>query len=94
MTLIVSIAGVHLEHKRLLDLTDEAVARAVTDYLVTHPRSLDGLSDVFVVTSDSSDGRSVRVVLTSLAQPTLISPVTSLFSDGVMLTAQATARVW
>lgn len=134
VTVIVSITGIHLERKRLLDLadtlalaaadamtedavyatgspgappddadpaadtgldlTDEAVAGAVADYLVAHPRALDGLSDVVVVAAESPDGRSARVVLTSLAQPALISPVTSLFSDGVTLTAQSTARVW
>lgn len=134
VTVIVSITGIHLERKRLLDLadnlalaaadaltedavysggapgappaladpttdtgidlTDEAVARAVADYLATHPRALDGLRDVVVVSAESPHGRSARVVLTSLAQPALISPVTSLFSDGVALTAQATARVW
>ena len=134
VTVIISITGVHLERKRLLDLadtlalaaadalteeavyaagapsappaltdpttdtgldlTDEAVARAVADYLATHPRVLDGLSDVVVLTAQSPDGRSARVVLTSLAQPALIGPVTSLFSDGVSLTAQATARIW
>ena len=143
VTVIVSLTGIHLERKRLLDLadnlalaaadamteeviygagvtslppggvpddaagpsndvtsdtglalTDEAVAEAVSDYLATHPRALDGLSDVVVVLAHSPDGRSAHVVLTSRAQPALISPVTSLFSDGVTLTAQSTARVW
>lgn len=134
VTVVVSLTGIHLERKRLLDLadtlalaaadamsdevvygpgasgstldaagagddtglllTDEAVAAAVADYITTHPQALDGLSDVVVMAAESPDGRSARVVLSSRAQPALISPVTSLFSDGVTLTAQATARVW
>ena len=141
VTVIVSLTGIHLERKRLLDLadnlalaaadamteeviygadagavtspapggadtgpdvtsdtglalTDDAVAEEVADYLATHPRALDGLSDVVVVLAQSPDGRSAQVVLTSRAQPALISPVTSLFSDGVTLTAQSTARAW
>lgn len=134
VTVVVSLTGIHLERKRLLDLadtlalaaadamsdeviyapgasaspldgagaggdtglvlTDEAVAAAVADYVALHPQALDGLSDVVVVAADSPDGRSARVVLSSRAQPALISPVTSLVSDGVTLTAQATARVW
>ena len=139
VTVIVSLTGIHLERKRLLDLadnlalaaadamteeviygpgatlpapgdaaspaddatfdtglalTDAAVAREVADYLATHPRALEGLSDIVVVLAQSPDGRSAQVVLTSRAQPALISPVTSLFSDGVTLTAQSTARVW
>ena len=145
VTVIVSLTGIHLERKRLLDLadnlalaaadamteeviygagagagagavtspapggaapgpdvtsdtglalTDDAVAREVADYLAMHPRALDGLSDVVVVLAQSPDGRSAQVVLTSRAQPALISPVTSLFSDGVTLTAQSTARAW
>ncbi|SDC58398.1 Putative Flp pilus-assembly TadE/G-like [Sanguibacter gelidistatuariae] len=137
VTVIVSLTGIHLERKRLIDLadnlalaaadamteesiygaigapgapnagtagpastdanlplTDDDVVRAVADYLVAHPDAMNGLSDVVVLEASSPDGRSARVVLTSLAQPALISPVTSLFSDGVTLRAQSTARVW
>ena len=134
VTVVVSLTGIHLERKRLLDLadtlalaaadamseevvyasgasgspldgagaggdtglvlTEDAVAAAVADYVTSHPQALDGLSDVVVVAADSPDGRSARVILSSRAQPALISPVTSLFSDGVTLAAQATARVW
>lgn len=132
VTVIVSLTGIHLERKRLIDLadnlalaaadsmtaesiygatgaaagladtgtdahlplTDADVARAVADYLAAHPDAAAGLSDVVVLVADSPDGRSARVVLASLAQPALISPVTSLFSDGVALSAESTARVW
>lgn len=131
VTVIVSLTGIHLERKRLIDLTDNLaiaaadamtaesvystlgapaatpavtdahlpladadVAQAVADYLTAHPDAADGLRDVVVLVADSPDGRSAHVVLTSRAQPALMSPVTSLFSDGVVLTAESTARVW
>lgn len=77
-----------------LELTDADVARAVAEHLAAHPSATDGLSDVVVLVADSPDGRSAHVVLASRAQPALLSPVTSLFSDGVALAAESTARVW
>ena len=75
-------------------LTDEGVRAAVAEYLAAHPGATSGLEAVAVVSATSPDGRTARVVLASRARPTLISPVTSLFSDGVVLTAESTARAW
>lgn len=75
-------------------LTDAGVRSAVAEHLADNPAALAGLDGVTVVSATSPDGRSARVVLASRARPTLISPVTSLFSDGVVLTAESTARAW
>lgn len=75
-------------------LTDEGVHAAVAEHLADNPAALTGLEEVTVVSATSPDGRSARVVLASRARPTLISPVTSLFSDGAVLTAESTARAW
>lgn len=126
VTVIVSLTGIQLERKRLLDLadnlaleaadsidessiygieqppgdashaplTDEGVRAAVAEYLAANPGVTAGLEAVTVVSATSPDGRTARIVLASRARPTLISPVTSLFSDGVVLTAESTARAW
>jgi hypothetical protein len=75
-----------------LVLTDDDVATAVGEYLSTHPGLLQGLGPVSVVEARSPDGRSSRVVLTAVARPTLISPVTNLFSGGVTIRAEANAQ--
>lgn len=75
-------------------LTDTGVRAAVAEYMGAHPGATSGLEAVTVVSATSPDGRTARVVLASRARPTLISPVTSLFSDGVVLTAESTARAW
>lgn len=75
-------------------LTNEGVRAAVDEYLAANPGATTGLESVTVVSATTPDGRTARVVLASRARPTLISPVTSLFSDGVVLTAESTARAW
>lgn len=75
-------------------LTDAGVRAAVAEYLAANPGAVSGLEAVTVVSATTPDGRTARVVLASRARPTLISPVTSLFSDGVVLTAESTARAW
>lgn len=71
-------------------LSDSGVMGAVMAYLDENPQA--GLAGVRVEVADTPDGRSARVVLSVRARPTLISPVTELFSDGVVLTATSTAR--
>ncbi|MEP7763365.1 pilus assembly protein TadG-related protein [Sanguibacter sp. 25GB23B1] len=75
-------------------LTDEGVRAAVAEYLAANPGATIGLESVTIVSATTPDGRTARVVLASRARPTLISPVTSLFSDGVVLTVESTARAW
>lgn len=73
-------------------LTDAGVRDAVSEYLAENPGAVSGFEGVRVDVAETPDGRSARVVLSSRARPTLISPVTELFADGVTLTADATAR--
>lgn len=75
-------------------LTDDGVAAAVASYLAAHPGLTAGLGEVEVVVADAPDGKSARVVLRSMAKPTLVSSVTSVFSDGTELIAQGTAQAW
>ncbi len=78
----------------VLPLTDADVRRAVDAYLTAHPEVVADLEGVRVVEAVSDDGRTARVTLAALARPPLVSSVTAAWSDGIALSATASARAW
>ncbi len=78
----------------VLALTDADVRRAVDEYLAAHPQVVLDVDGLRVVEAVSDDGRTARVTLAALARPPLVSSVTAAWSDGIALTATASARAW
>jgi uncharacterized membrane protein len=127
VTVVVSATQVHLERKRLYELTDalaltaadsmthetfydgaadtpvegavltltDASIRAdVQDYLARNPGALRGLHDVAVTDASTADGRTASLALAARARPAMISWVTQLWSDGIIVRAESRARAW
>ncbi|MCB7136443.1 pilus assembly protein TadG-related protein [Cellulosimicrobium marinum] len=82
------------EEGAVLTLTDADVRVEVATHLAQHPAALAGLTDVRVVDASTPDGRTAEVVLTSRARPAMISWVTQLWSDGIIVRAESRARAW
>lgn len=78
----------------VLSLTDAEIQTDVTAYLREHPDALAGLHEVRVVGATTPDGRTAEVSLTALARPAMVSWVTQLWSDGIIVRAEARARAW
>jgi hypothetical protein len=78
----------------VVPLTDGDVRRAVEEYFAAHPMVASDLEGLRVVDAGSDDGRTARVTLAALARPPLVSWVTAAWSDGIPLTATASARAW
>ncbi|GIG28267.1 pilus assembly protein TadG-related protein [Cellulomonas marina] len=73
-----------------LPLADAAVGAEVRDHVAAHPDP--ALGTVRVVSAGSPDGRSVVVRLAAVVPVPLVGGVLAPFTDGVPLTATATAR--
>ncbi len=78
----------------VLTLTDGEIQAEVRDYLQEHLDATAGLHGVRVVGATTSDGRTAEVSLTALARPAMVSWVTQLWSDGIIVRAEARARAW
>ncbi|WP_255491797.1 MULTISPECIES: pilus assembly protein TadG-related protein [unclassified Actinotalea] len=75
----------------VLRLSSAGVRASVEEYLTASPAAvrLEGLT---VLDAKSPDGRTAEVTLGAVARPALVSWVTAAWSDGIALTATATAR--
>lgn len=78
----------------VLVLSDGEVRASVEEFLVAHPELTDDLYDVTVVEASTPDGRTARVRLAAHSRPVLISWVTQLWSDGIIVRAESSARAW
>lgn len=78
----------------VLVLSDADVESSVRSFLVAHPAMLAGLDEVEIVEAGTPDGRTARVRLAARSRPVLISWVTQLWSDGIIVRAESSARAW
>ncbi|MBD5787149.1 hypothetical protein IF650_13260 [Cellulosimicrobium terreum] len=76
----------------VLTLSDADIRADVQDYLARHPAATAGLHDVAVVDASTPDGRTAEVSLAARARPAMISWVTQLWSDGIIVRAESRAR--
>lgn len=82
------------EDGAVLTLTDSSIRADVQDYLARNPSALTGLHDVVIADASTSDGRTAGVSLVARARPAMISWVTQLWSDGIIVRAESRARAW
>jgi len=74
-------------------LTDESVAGAVAEHLAAWPER--GRPQGLAVTrAETPDGRTAEVELVAFARPVLVTWVLAPWSDGIALSARASARAW
>ncbi|MFJ4106109.1 hypothetical protein [Oerskovia enterophila] len=78
----------------VLVLSDADVESSVRSFLVAHPAMLTGLDDVTIVEASAPDGRTATVRLAARSRPVLVSWVTQLWSDGIIVRAESSARAW
>lgn len=78
----------------VLVLSDADVESSVRSFLVAHPAMLTGLDDVTIVEASTPDGRTATVRLAARSRPVLVSWVTQLWSDGIIVRAESSARAW
>ncbi|WP_157257576.1 pilus assembly protein TadG-related protein [Oerskovia sp. Root918] len=78
----------------VLVLSDADVESSVRSFLVAHPATLAGLDDVTIVEASTPDGRTATVRLAARSRPVLVSWVTQLWSDGIIVRAESSARAW
>lgn len=78
----------------VLVLSDADVASSVRSFLVDHPAMLSGLDDVTIIAATTPDGRTANVRLAARSRPVLVSWVTRLWSDGIIVRAESSARAW
>lgn len=78
----------------VLTLSDDEIRTDVQEYLARHADAAAGLHDVRVVDASTPDGRTAHVELVALARPAMISWVTQLWSDGIIVRAESRARAW
>ena len=78
----------------VLTLSDDEIRTDVQEYLARHADAAAGLHDVRVVDASTLDGRTAHVELVALARPAMISWVTQLWSDGIIVRAESRARAW
>ncbi len=78
----------------VLVLSDADVESSVRSFLVTHPAMLAGLDDVTIIGAVTPDGRTANVQLAARSRPILVSWVTQLWSDGIIVRAESSARAW
>lgn len=78
----------------VLVLSDREVRASVEAFLDAHPEMLDDLHGVTIVSASTPDGRTAQVQLAGWSRPVLISWVTQLWSDGIAVRAQSSARAW
>ena len=55
---------------------------------------LEDLHGVTIVEASTPDGRTADVRLAAMSRPVLISWVTQLWSDGIVVQAGSSARAW
>lgn len=82
------------EEGAVLTLSDASIRSDVQDYLARNPAALAGLHDVAVTDASTLDGRTARVALAARARPAMVSWVTQLWSDGIIIRAESRARAW
>ncbi|MDF2846786.1 MAG: hypothetical protein K0R97_768 [Oerskovia sp.] len=82
------------QEQAVLRLSDEEVRSSVEEFLGAHPEMLDDLHAVTIVEASTRDGRTAQVRLAGLSRPVLVSWVTQLWSDGVLVRADSSARAW
>lgn len=82
------------EEDAVLTLSDASIRSDVQDYLARNPAALTGLNDVAVTDASTTDGRTAGVSLAARARPAMISWVTQLWSDGIIIRAESRARAW
>jgi len=78
----------------VLVLSDAEVQASVEEFLAAHPEMLDDLHGVTIVEASTPDGRTAQVRLAGWSRPVLISWVTQLWSDGIVVRAESGARAW
>lgn len=78
----------------VLVLSDAEVRTSVEAFLAAHPELTEGLHDVTVVDASTPDGRTAQVRLAAHSRPVLVSWVTRLWSDGIVVRAESSARAW
>jgi uncharacterized membrane protein len=78
----------------VLTLDDARIGAEVREYLTRHPGAAAGLHDVAVVGASTPDGRTAEVKLVAVARPAVVSWVTQLWSDGIIVRAESHARAW
>ncbi|WP_454044431.1 pilus assembly protein TadG-related protein [Cellulosimicrobium sp. Marseille-Q8652] len=86
--------AVRPEEGAVLTLSDADIRSDVQEYLERHPDAVAGLHDVRVVASSTPDGRTAEVSLVAVARPAMVSWVTQLWSDGIIVRAESRARAW
>ncbi|MFF2621194.1 pilus assembly protein TadG-related protein [Oerskovia jenensis] len=82
------------EDQAVLRLSDADVRASVEEFLAAHPEMLDDLHAVTIVEASTPDGRTAEVRLAGLSRPVLVSWVTQLWSDGIVVRAESGARAW
>jgi hypothetical protein len=82
------------EEGALLVLSDREVRASVESFLAAHPEMLDDLHAVTIVEASTPDGRTAQVRLAGLSRPVLVSWVTQLWSEGIVVRAESSARAW
>ncbi len=78
----------------VLSLADAEIRAEVGAYLAANPGAVGSLRDVTVVSASTPDGRTATVSLAARTRPTLVSRVTELWSDGIIVRAESSARAW
>ncbi|MFF3063027.1 pilus assembly protein TadG-related protein [Oerskovia sp. NPDC057915] len=82
------------QEQAVLRLSDAEVRASVEEFLAAHPEMLDDLHAVTIVEASTPDGRTAQVGLAGLSRPVLVSWVTQLWSDGILVRAESSARAW
>lgn len=75
----------------LVGLTPASVRAAVEEHLLASPQAAR-LTDLAVVEATTTDGRTARVTLRSVARIPLLSEITAPWADGIPLQVTAQAR--
>ena len=78
----------------VLTLDDAQIRSDVQDHLARNGAATAGLHGFRVVRASTPDGRTAEVAVVALARPTMINWVTQLWSDGIIIRAEARARAW
>jgi uncharacterized membrane protein len=82
------------EQGAVLTLSDAQIRTDVQEYLGRHPDAVAGLHGVRVVGASTPDGRTAEVSLVAVARPAMVTWVTQLWSDGIIVRAESRARAW
>ena len=91
---IKSVTAVEVTDPVVLTLDDEQIRSDVQDHLARNGAATAGLHGFRVVRASTPDGRTAEVAVVALARPTMINWVTQLWSDGIIIRAEARARAW